>query len=118
MTDLKGKPQIGVSACLARQPVRFDGCFISNAFVNTECPTFFELHTICPEVEMGMGIPRETIQLRDFDGETRLVYSKNPEKDITHDMRKYSERKLKTLPPLDGYIFKKTHPAAACLKYR
>jgi uncharacterized protein YbgA (DUF1722 family)/uncharacterized protein YbbK (DUF523 family) len=105
------KPQIGVSACLARQPVRFDGCFIANPFVNNECSEFFDLHTICPEVEMGLGIPRPVIQLRDFDGEIRLVFSKNPENDITNEMREYSERKLDTLPPLDGYIFKKDSPS-------
>jgi uncharacterized protein YbgA (DUF1722 family)/uncharacterized protein YbbK (DUF523 family) len=105
------KPQIGVSACLARQPVRFDGCFIANPFVNNEGSEFFDLHTICPEVEMGLGIPRPVIQLRDFDGEIRLVFSKNPENDITNEMREYSERKLDTLPTLDGYIFKKDSPS-------
>jgi len=113
---LQGKPQIGVSACLARQAVRFDGCFISNPFVNNECASFFDMHTICPEVEMGLGIPRDVIQLRDFDGEIRLVYSKDPEKQITHSMREFSERKVKTLPPLDGYIFKKDSPSCGVFK--
>ncbi len=113
---LQGKPQIGVSACLARQAVRFDGCFIANPFVNNECSTFFDIHTVCPEVEMGLGIPREVIQLRDFDGEIRLVFSKNPEKEITHSMREFSERKVKTLPPLDGYIFKKDSPSCGVFK--
>ena len=111
MSNLSDKPQIGVSACLAGQAVRFDGCFISNQFVKNECSSFFDIHTVCPEVEMGLGIPRQVIQLRDFDGEIRLVYSKNPEKQITHSMREFSERKLKSLPPLDGYIFKKDSPS-------
>lgn len=116
MSNLLNKPQIGVSACLARQAVRFDGCYISNPFVNNECSSFFDIHTICPEVEMGLGIPRDIIQLRDFDGEIRLVYSKNPDKDITHAMREFSERKIKTLPPLDGYIFKKDSPSCGVFK--
>ena len=113
---LPGKPQIGVSACLARQAVRFDGGFIANPFVNNECATFFDIHTVCPEVEMGLGIPRQVIQLRDFDGEIRLVYSKNPEKQITHSMREFSERRIKTLPTLDGYIFKKDSPSCGVFK--
>ncbi len=116
MSELTAKPQIGVSACLARQAVRFDGGFISNPFVNNECSSFFDIHTTCPEVEMGMGIPRQVIQLRNFDGEIRLVYSKNPEKQITHSMREFSERKLKTLPPLDGFIFKKDSPSCGVFK--
>jgi len=116
MSKSRDKPQIGVSACLAGQAVRFDGGFISNPFVNKECSSFFDIHTMCPEVEMGLGIPRQVIQLRDFDGEIRLVYSKNPEKQITHSMREFSERKVKTLPPMDGFIFKKDSPSCGVFK--
>jgi uncharacterized protein YbbK (DUF523 family) len=111
-----GKPQIGVSACLAGQDVRFDGSHISNHFINNDCSEFFEMHTMCPEVEMGLGIPRPAIQLRDFDDETRLVYSKTPEIQITHSMREFAERKIKTLTPLDGFIFKKGSPICGVYK--
>lgn len=50
MNNVDCKPQIGVSACMARQPVRFDGCFIANPFVDNECSEFFAVHTICSEV--------------------------------------------------------------------
>jgi uncharacterized protein YbgA (DUF1722 family)/uncharacterized protein YbbK (DUF523 family) len=113
---LNGKPQIGVSACLAGLDVRFDGSHISNHFVNIDCSAFFEMHTMCPEVEMGLGIPRPAIQLRDFDDETRLVYSKTPEIQITHSMREFAERKIKTLTPLDGFIFKKGSPSCGVYK--
>ena len=116
MSHFSSKPQIGVSACLASQAVRFDGGFISNPFVNKECSSFFDIHTMCPEVEMGLGIPRQVIQLRDFDGETRLVYSKNPENDITDAMREFAQRKLKHLPTLDGFIFKKDSPSCGVFK--
>ena len=116
MSNISNKPQIGVSACLASQAVRFDGGFISNQFIKNECSSFFDIHTVCPEVEMGLGIPRQVIQLRDFDGEIRLVYSKNPEKQITNSMREFSERKIKCLPQLDGYIFKKDSPTCGVHK--
>lgn len=111
MSTLPEKPQLGVSACLAGQSVRYDGGFIVNKFVNKDCPSFFDIHTVCPEVEMGMSIPRQVIQLRDFDGETKLVYSKNPEHDITDSMRAFSAAKVERLPLLDGYIFKKDSPS-------
>ncbi len=116
MSNISNKPQIGVSACLASQAVRFDGGFISNQFIKNECSSFFDIHTVCPEVEMGLGIPRQVIQLRDFEGEIRLVYSKDPEKQITHAMREFSEDRLKSLPPLDGYIFKKDSPSCGVHK--
>lgn len=116
MSNISNKPQIGVSACLASQAVRFDGGFISNQFIKNECSSFFDIHTVCPEVEMGLGIPRQVIQLRDFDGEIRLVYSKDPEKQITHAMREFSEQKVKCLQSLDGYIFKKDSPSCGVHK--
>ena len=102
MSDIQDRPQIGVSACLAKQAVRFDGCFIANKFVNDECTSFFDIHTVCPEVEMGLGVPRQVIQLRDFEGEIKLVYSKDPDRQITDSMREFSQRRLKSLPQLDG----------------
>ena len=116
MSFLPDRPQIGASACLARKAVRFDGGYISNEFLNKDCSEFFDIHTMCPEVEMGMGIPRPTIQLRDFDGEIRLVYSKNPDEELTHQMRAFAEQKINSLPPLDGFIFKKDSPSCGVFK--
>ena len=116
MTNFNGKPQIGVSACLTGKAVRFDGGFIKNQFINQEISSFVDIHTMCPEVEMGMSIPRPTIQLRDFAGEIKLVYSKNPENDITQDMREFSEKRIKRLPALDGFIFKKDSPSCGVHK--
>ena len=116
MSNISKKPQIGVSACLASQAVRFDGGFMSNKFILNECTPFFDIHTVCPEVEMGLGIPRQVIQLRDFEGEIKLVYSKNPENEITPEMREFSERRIKSLPTLDGYIFKKDSPSCGVFK--
>ena len=115
-SNISNKPQIGVSACLASQAVRFDGGFISNQFIKNECSSFFDIHTVCPEVEMGLGIPRPVIQLRDFEGEIKLVYSKKPENEITPEMREFSEQRIKSLPTLDGYIFKKDSPSCGVFK--
>jgi uncharacterized protein YbgA (DUF1722 family)/uncharacterized protein YbbK (DUF523 family) len=116
MYKLQGKPQIGVSACLTGQAVRFDGGYMLNKFVKNDCEEFFDIHTMCPEVEIGLGIPRPVIQLRDFNGDIRLVFSKNPEKDLTDTMRDYAENKLDHLPPLDGFIFKKDSPSCGVYK--
>lgn len=110
------RPQLGASACLARQAVRFDGGYIANPFLNNDCMAFFDVHTVCPEVELGLGVPRPAIQLRSFGNETRLVFSKQPEHDLTERMRDYALSKVKGLPPLDGYIFKKDSPSCGVFK--
>jgi len=116
MSNVIDKPKIGVSACLASQAVRFDGSYISNPFVNNECSLFFDIHTMCPEVEMGMSIPRKVIQLRDFDGDIRLVFSGDPDKQVTDEMRSFAQKKLESLPSLDGFIFKKDSPSCGVYK--
>ncbi|MFW2439938.1 MAG: YbgA family protein [Arenicellales bacterium] len=111
MSQLPDKPQIGASACLNVQKVRFDGGHKNSAFVNNECTDYFDLHTVCPEVGIGLSTPRPVIQLRDFEGVTKLVFSKTPEKELTEVMNEYAEKKIDTLPQLDGFIFKKDSPS-------
>ena len=110
MKNLSNKPQIGVSACLNGQKVQFDGGHKSSAFVSNDCASYFDLHTMCPEVEIGLGIPRPVIQLRDFADGRKLVFSKTPEKDLTETMQAYAEQKIDSLAQLDGFIFKKDSP--------
>jgi len=116
MKNLSNKPQIGVSACLNGQKVRFDGGHKSSTFVNNDCANSFDLHTMCPEVEIGLGTPRPVIQLRDFADGRKLVFSKTPEKDLTETMHAYAEQKIDSLAQLDGFIFKKDSPSCGPFK--
>ena len=110
MSEVK-KPQVGISACLLGARVRFDGGHKKNAFVMDTCTMDFDLHPVCPEVELGLGIPRPAIQLRRLhDNRIRLVESKSPDIDMTNLMQAFSQRRCSALPALDGYIFKKNSP--------
>lgn len=105
------KPQLGVSACLLGQPVRFDGGHKKSRFLLDDCASFFQLHPVCPEVEMGMGIPRPVIQLRKTEQQVKLVFSKNPEHDLTQDMQLFSQQRISDFDQLDGFVFKKDSPS-------
>lgn len=105
------KPQVGVSGCLMGQLVRFDGGHKRNAFVIDECQQYFDLHTVCPEVELGLGTPRPVIQLRRFEDKVHLVHSKQIENDISDEMRAFAEQRVEGLSHLDGFIFKKDSPS-------
>lgn len=111
MSHPENKPKIGVSACLMGQPVRFDGGHKNNRFVMNECSKHFELHPVCPEAELGLGIPRPTIQLRKFGENIKLVYSKNPDTDLTQPMREFANSRIDAFTQLDGFIFKKDSPS-------
>ncbi len=105
-------PRIGISACLLGQHVRYDGGHKKDAFVTGVLARFVSLVAVCPEVELGLGTPRESIRL-ERDGElVRLVAPKSG-RDHTDAMRRYAERRVAELEALDlcGYILKKDSPS-------
>jgi uncharacterized protein YbbK (DUF523 family) len=62
------KPRVGISRCLLGDDVRYDGTNRRSAVVDV-LAAFVEWVAVCPEVEVGMGVPREPIQLvRDAGG--------------------------------------------------
>ncbi|MEZ5989687.1 MAG: DUF1722 domain-containing protein [Planctomycetota bacterium] len=66
--------RLGVSACLLGDEVRWNGGHARSAFVARDLARFAELEAFCPELELGLGVPRPTIRLeRDAGGEVRLV---------------------------------------------
>ena len=64
--------RIGISSCLLGEEVRFDGGHKRDAFVNDILGRFVDFVPVCPEVEVGLGIPRETIRLVKVGEKIRL----------------------------------------------
>jgi uncharacterized protein YbbK (DUF523 family) len=68
--------KIGVSSCLLGEQVRFDGGHKRSDFLVDTLGGFVEFVPVCPEMEIGLGVPRETLRLiRDGNaaGIARLV---------------------------------------------
>jgi uncharacterized protein YbgA (DUF1722 family)/uncharacterized protein YbbK (DUF523 family) len=103
---------VGVSTCLLGQCVRHDGGHKRDAFLTDTLAPHVRFVPVCPEVELGLGIPREAIQLRRESDETRLVGVKSG-RDHTEAMSAFARRKVAELVHLDlcGYIFKKGSPS-------
>ena len=105
--------RIGISSCLLGQKVRFDGGHKRDRFATDVLEPFVEWVPLCPEVEIGLGIPRPTIRLeRADDGTARLVMPSTGE-DLTRRMRGWSEKRAAGLGDLDlcGFILKKDSPS-------
>jgi uncharacterized protein YbbK (DUF523 family)/uncharacterized protein YbgA (DUF1722 family) len=102
---------IGVSSCLLGKPVRYDGGHKSNEFVVDQLAAHARLILVCPEVELGLGTPRETLRLVDRDGRLRLIMKTG--EDHTAGMTSYAARRVRQLraDDLDGYILKKDSPS-------
>jgi uncharacterized protein YbgA (DUF1722 family)/uncharacterized protein YbbK (DUF523 family) len=113
MTDKDTVPiRIGISTCLLGEKVRYDGGHKHDRFLTDTLGSYVEWVPVCPEVEMGMGIPREPIRLVRRDGGVRLVGSKS-DTDHTRAMLEFGRRRIAQLAELDlcGYVLKKDSPS-------
>ena len=104
--------RLGVSSCLLGSLVRFDGGHTRDRFVTDMLGPWVEWVSVCPEVEVGMGIPRPTIRLEQRPEGERLIAPSTGE-DFTDRMNEYSAGRVQELGDigLDGYVLKKASPS-------
>src|SRR5262249_30590458 len=107
--------RIGISSCLLGEKVRFDGGHKRNAFLADVFGRYVEWMPVCPEFEMGLGVPRETLRLVDNDGRVRLIAPQTGA-DHTARMKAWAERRIGQLAKLNlcGYVFKRSSRVAVC----
>lgn len=105
------KPQIGISSCLLGFEVRYDGGHKRHSYIEQTLGKYFQFRAFCPEVEVGMGIPRPALQLRETDFGVRCVGVKNPDFDATDRLQNLARQQNDWLGGLCGYIFKKDSPS-------
>lgn len=106
------KIPVGISSCLLGERVRYDGGHKSTP---TSCTlgAYFEFKAFCPELSIGLGVPRKTIRLIRSDSEVRCVESNDISKDYTDRMKGCADEQLPWQRRLCGYILKKIRQAAA-----
>lgn len=111
--------RIGISSCLLGQRVRFDGGHKRDAFLVDTFGPFVEWVPVCPEVELGLGTPRETLRLVRKDDAVRMVQPKTG-RDITDAMREFARARVKALADerLAGYVLKKDSPSCGMERVR
>lgn len=107
-----GKALVGVSACLLGEEVRYNGAHKLDDFVCGELARAVELRPVCPEVDIGLGVPREPIQLTRSNNSTRLVAAESGA-DLTAAMESYAEAKIRELDAagICGYVLKARSPS-------
>src|SRR5882672_8608527 len=105
---IDGPIRVGVSSCLLGNQVRFDGGHKRNDFILNTLGQFVELVPVCPEVEIGLGTPRETLRLVRNGEEIRLV-GNDSETDRSSKMKSYAAKRVAGLArdDLSGYVLKK-----------
>lgn len=107
------KPLVGISSCLLGENVRYDGGHKLDRYLRDILGRYVEFVPVCPEVECGMGVPREAVHLVSVDGDIRLMTRKTG-RDVTDRMKLWMEKRLKELSvlPLCGFVFKSRSPSS------
>lgn len=103
------KPVVVTSRCFEFDACRYSGQTITNNFVEVLVP-WVEFRPVCPELEIGLGVPRDPIRIVRKGGERRLVQPSTG-RDLTALMREFSARFLGSLGDADGFILKSRSPS-------
>ncbi|MFH0998643.1 MAG: DUF523 and DUF1722 domain-containing protein [Pseudomonadota bacterium] len=116
---MEDKIRIGVSACLLGQQVRFDGGHKHDRYLTDTLGEYLDFVPVCPEVEAGFPIPRETFRLVGDPENPRLITSRN-HVDHTDRMVGWAEKRVRELEKenLCGFIFKSDSPSSGLMRVK
>ncbi len=122
----EGQPvRLGISACLLGAEVRYDGGHKRDRYLTDVLGENVTWLPVCPELELGLGIPRPMIQLRGGERGDRLVVRDGGKggaagEDLTEAMRGYADARTAELEALglDGYVLKKDSPSCGMERVR
>ena len=111
--------RIGISSCLLGEKVRFNGGHVRDVLLENTLGHYVDWIPTCPEVEIGMGIPRETIRLTGDSNDPSLI-APQTETDHTNHMTQWSQVYVAGLHKLDldGYVLKKDSPSCGLFRVR
>ncbi|CAH0645997.1 MULTISPECIES: YbgA family protein [Pseudomonas] len=105
------KPRIAISACLTGHSVRYNGGHKASDLCRKQLEEHFEWLPVCPEVAIGLGVPRDPIRLVGDPNNPEVVGTRNPGMDLTGPLRSYGEQMADELGDICGYIFMQKSPS-------
>jgi uncharacterized protein YbbK (DUF523 family) len=105
------RPIVVISRCIDFDSCRYNGQVI-RASLRAALEPFVELRPICPELEIGLGVPRDPVMLVRRDGGPHMVQPSTG-RDLTAAMDAFSARFLDSLDGVDGFILKSRSPSCA-----
>ncbi len=107
------KIKLGISTCLLGEPVRYDGQHKLDPFLRDTLGTYVDYVPVCPEIEVGLGVPREAMHLEGDPASPRLVTIQT-HIDHTDRMNAWARKRVEALEAegLCGFIFKSRSPSS------
>jgi len=109
---VQDRVRIGISACLLGEKVRFDGGHKKDEFLVSHFGRFVEWVPVCPEFEIGLGVPRESLRLVDQGRGVQLIAPRSGS-DHSEAMQRWSRERTRTIAGegLCGFVFKRSSPS-------
>ncbi|MCW8955391.1 MAG: DUF523 domain-containing protein [Gammaproteobacteria bacterium] len=105
------RPKLAISRCLIGDRVRYDGDIKLFPELCHELAEIVELIPVCPEVEIGLSVPRPAMQLTGHPLNPRMTGRDNPAIDITEAMIQFCQQRPLSLTGICGYVFKSKSPS-------
>lgn len=102
---------IGISSCLLGEEVRYDGSHKHNGYITRTLGEYFEFVPFCPEVAIGLGVPRPPIRLVRTEQGIRARGVKDPELDVTDSLAAYAAQAGEQMTHVSGYLLKRASPS-------
>lgn len=104
------KPKIVVSECLYGMKCRYDGQGYNDKVIQS-LKDYVDIQTVCPELAIGLSIPRESIRIEmNKENEEYRLIDYNSKNDYTNQMTEFSEEFINGLDDIDGFILKSRSP--------
>lgn len=115
MPTSPSRPKLGISACLLGANVRYNGGHKASRLCLEDFARHFDFVPLCPEVAIGLGVPRPTLRLVGEATQPRAVASAVDSRDATLDhsaaLRRYGAEQAGQLSELGGFIFMQKSPS-------
>ena len=111
-TVKKEKILIGISECLLGRKVRFNGGHQHNRYITDTLGKYFRFQAYCPEIAIGLGVPRAPIRLVGNAKHPRAIGTKDNNLDVTDKLKDYGQTVANSLPTeMCGFIVKSKSPS-------
>jgi len=113
-----GKIPLGISSCLIGEKVRFDGGHKQNRYILDTLGHYFEFRGFCPEMAIGLGVPRPTIHQVEIDGRIEVVGVRDDSLNVTRQLVEIAQEQRPWHREIYGYIVKKDSPSCGMERVR
>lgn len=105
------KIKIAVSSCLLGEAVRYDGTDKKIQYITETLASDYNLVSLCPEMAIGMGVPRDPIHLVETNTGVQVLAINDVNKNMTAPLLFYADKVVSHYSDICGYIFKKNSPS-------